>query len=156
MKSGNQTFASIGLVFIALGGFLGCSGTTGNGDYSSEVAGEFKHKAEIDGVTVQLTHVKQVTGEYKGNKPKGKGYFFVAEISISNKSGDYVSFKKSEVTLKTKSGDELKTVDVQGIGVGLDDGESDVAELIYEVPVNVKPDYLVVNDKKVLDIPIRK
>ena len=120
-------------------------------DYSAEDDRTLdRRSAEVSGVSITLTSYSLYFSQYNGEKPSGKGYFFVVEYDLENKSEIPKSFFLDSVVVVSTTGKEYPfseygTAEGDGINYsirGLKPGDIYQGIMVMEMPAGTKPDSL--------------
>lgn len=161
-----QLTAACTAVFLLLGG--ACSPSERDRvDYAAEDDRPIsKRSAEVAGIHVEITKYGIYYTEYSGQKPAGRGYFFVVEYEVENVSDAVGEFNLDRVNVISMNGAEYPytTYGTDSIGDGVNfsikdfqPGERYTGVLVMEMPSGTMPDSIVFIGEnrygQVIDIP---
>lgn len=160
-----QLTAACAAVFLLLGS--GCNTPeTITVDISNDDDREIGYRsAEVNNIEVVLTKYGLYYSEYAGQKPSGRGYFFVVDYDVENNTDEIREFRLDRVTVLSTIGVEYPysiygTTLGGGVNFSIKDfqpGEKYSGTLVMEMPSGTMPDSIVFyGDNRygqIIDIP---
>ena len=137
-------------------------------DYTAEDSRRVELRSvDIQGLSLTLTSVTLSNREYEGVKSTGKGYFYVIDYALTNRSNSTRSFDPDHIILVTDLGDRYTVKNYSHKKfkkytepiTGIKENETVTSRVIYEMPVATTPDTLVIEGLKpgrdqIIDLPI--
>lgn len=149
-----KLLASLGISALLLSG---CSGIGQPDNVHEDVTttdtrDEYKRSADIQGLVLAVDSYSLIYTEYKGEQPAGRGYFFVVNVSLINKTNSPREFDPINTSAITGTGYEY---DMEHYGSDKIDGVNDpitwiaprtttYTTLVFEMPSSTTPDFLLV------------
>ena len=124
-----------------------------------------RRSAEVNSIEVILTKYGLYYSEYVGQKPSGRGYFFVVNYDVENNTDEIREFRLDRVTVLSTNGAEYP-YSIYGAEIGdgvnfsikdFQPGEEYSGTLVMEMPSGTMPDSIVFYGDngygQVIDIP---